>query len=89
MYSICFIPTFSCDWSGDPCNHTSFQQRITDFGLCYTFNGDVENVRQTAKTGKQHKCQQEGFTLQSVVLGSSVLASKLATEAWFEGFKNH
>ena len=42
---------FSCTWLGKKCNVTrDFEMRATDMGICYTFNGDIDNVKDVDET---------------------------------------
>ena len=41
-----------CTWSGETCENSSIITTFTDMGLCYTFNGDANNIRRLHKTGK-------------------------------------
>ena len=49
----------SCIWESKPCDYRNFTPVITDFGLCYTFNGDINNPLKTNKTGKKKKINQK------------------------------
>ncbi len=42
----------SCNFDGAPCNLSLFESEMTDFGLCYTFNGNRTVKLTTRKTGE-------------------------------------
>ena len=47
--------TDSCSWDGIPCDLvTDFTARLSEHGLCYTFNHEVNNPRISHLPGKQH-----------------------------------
>ena len=43
----------SCSWHGHDCSHDNFVERLTDFGLCYTFNSgrDGQRIFKATQTG--------------------------------------
>ena len=41
LYNLC-----RCTWMGEPCDLTTdWKVSFTDMGVCYTFNGDPDNVK--------------------------------------------
>ena len=42
-----------CVWEGKPCLPEHITWQVTDFGSCYTFNGDANNPINTEKTGSR------------------------------------
>ena len=42
---------FRCTFEGRPCSAKNFTRTITDFGVCYTFNGIPDKIINTTKTG--------------------------------------
>ena len=42
----------SCEFGNEVCNEEDFEETLTDFGLCYTFNGpNVTRRRQITEKG--------------------------------------
>ncbi|XP_077984846.1 acid-sensing ion channel 1C-like [Glandiceps talaboti] len=44
-----------CEWSSDTtCTSSNFTTVMTDFGVCYTFNGDADNMLSVHNRGRAH-----------------------------------
>ena len=46
---------YSCMWNGAPCKNSTATSRLTDHGLCHTFNGQINNIEIANKTGRNIK----------------------------------
>ncbi|XP_022103187.1 acid-sensing ion channel 1C-like [Acanthaster planci] len=72
-----------CHWRTEPCSHLNFTQRLTDYGVCYTFNddlaglGDVLTIQNPGASNGLHlrlNIQQDLYTFgESTAAGMKVL----------------
>ena len=47
----CLPCTLRCYWNGEECDRRNWNEEYTDYGLCYTFNGNASNAFYTDKPG--------------------------------------
>ena len=43
---------YRCSFGGETCSAKNFTTQLTDFGTCYTFNGDTLKSREISEEGR-------------------------------------
>ena len=43
---------YRCSFGGETCSAKNFTTQLTDFGTCYTFNGDALKSREISEEGR-------------------------------------